>query len=129
MRFWSLLLLCLCTIGMASVHPLQLDVADSTRRSPHALHGEQSLASGWDGPDSSQAPWTSFLASSMVMGYKLFVQTHGMVHLRNVQSHSSSRTTYATHDRPAGHETSGRSRSPVPRRSRVRLTPGPWQIR
>ena len=52
---------------------------------------------------------------------QLFVQTHGLVHLRNVQTHSSSRNIRAMQ-----HQTSDmRSRSPVPRRSRVRLTPGP----
>ena len=61
---------------------------------------------------------------------QLFVQTHGLVHLRNVQAHSSSRDVWALsssrnvramHD----HVTTRRSRSPVSRRSRVRLTPGP----
>ena len=47
---WSWLGLCGCllvfaflSIGMASVHPLQLDVADSTRRSPHAVYTVSSL--------------------------------------------------------------------------------------
>ena len=64
---------------------------------------------------------------------QLFVQTHGLVHLRNVQAHSSSRDVQALssssnvramHD----HATTRRSRSPVSRRSRVRLTPGPHGI-
>ena len=55
---------------------------------------------------------------------QLFVQTHGLVHLRNVQAHSSSRdvralspsrNARAMHD----HVTTRRSRSPVSRRSRV----------
>ena len=52
---------------------------------------------------------------------QLFVQTHGLVHLRNVQAHSSSRSIRAMQDQA----TVRRSRSPAPGRSRVRLTPGP----
>ena len=51
---------------------------------------------------------------------QLFVQTHG-VRLRNVQTHSSSRNIRAMQDQPSDM----RSCSPVPRRSQVRLTPGP----
>ena len=47
---WSWLGLCGClfvcaypSIGMASVHPIQLEVADSTRRSPHAVYTVSSL--------------------------------------------------------------------------------------
>ena len=32
---------------------------------------------------------------------QLFVQTHSLVHLRNVQTHSSSRNIWATQDRPS----------------------------
>ena len=52
---------------------------------------------------------------------QLFVQTHGLVRLRNVQTHSSSRNIRAMQDQTS----EMRSRSPVPRRSQVRLTPGP----
>ena len=48
-----------------------------------------------------------------------------MVHLQNVQRHSSSHPTYAMRNRSADREAVSRSRSPAPRRSRVRLTPGP----
>ena len=52
---------------------------------------------------------------------QLFFQTHGLVHLRNVQTHSSSRNIRAMQDQTSD----VRSRSRVPRRSCVRLTPGP----
>ena len=44
---------------------------------------------------------------------QLFVQTHGLVHLRNVQAHSSSRSIRAMQDQA------------TVRRSRIKLTPGP----
>ena len=64
---------------------------------------------------------------------QLFVQTHGLVHLRNVQAHSSSRDVQAlsssTNVRAVrDHAITRRSRCPVSRRSRVRLTPGPHGI-
>ena len=64
---------------------------------------------------------------------QLFVQTHGLVHLRNVQAHSSSRDVEALSSSRnvramRDHATTRRSRSPVTRRSRVRLTPGPHGI-
>ena len=48
---------------------------------------------------------------------QLFVQTHGVVHLRNVQAHSSSRSIRAMQDQA----TARRSRSPVPRRPELGL--------
>ena len=45
---------------------------------------------------------------------QLFVQTHGLVHLRNVQTHSSSHNIRVMQDQTS----EMRSRSPVPRRSR-----------
>ena len=74
---------------------------------------------GWFRPP-VRSPWTSSRASSTAMRCS-FVQTHGLVRLRNVQTHSSSRNIRATQDQPSDM----RSRSPVPRRSRVRLTPRP----
>ena len=61
---------------------------------------------------------------------QLFVQTHGLVHRHNVQAHSSSRDVQAlsssTNVRAVrNHAIGRRSRSPVSRRSRVKLTPGP----
>ena len=61
---------------------------------------------------------------------QLFVQTHGLVHQHNVQAHSSSRDVQAlsssTNVRAVrNHAIGRRSRSPVSRRSRVKLTPGP----
>ena len=64
---------------------------------------------------------------------QLFVQTHGLVHQHNVQAHSSSRDVQAlsssTNVRAVrNHAITRRSRSPVARRSRVKLTPGPHGI-
>ena len=108
---WSWLGLCGClfvcaypSIGMALVHPIQFEAADSTRRSPHAVYTVSSLLRP-DGTALDQFP--SFINGNEA---QLFVQ-----------SHSSLRAAYAMQDRP----TDMRSRSPVPRRSRVRLTPGP----
>ena len=61
---------------------------------------------------------------------QLFVQTHGLVHQHNVQAHSSSRDVQAlsssTNVRAVrNHAIGRRSRSPVSRRSRVKLTPKP----
>ena len=53
---------------------------------------------------------------------QLFVQTHGLVHLRNVQAHSSSHSSSRSLRAMRDQATAQRSRSPV---SRVRLTPGP----
>ena len=64
---------------------------------------------------------------------QLFVQTHGLVHLRNVQAHSSaravqSRSTARNVRAMQDHPTVRRSRSPLPSQSRVRLTPGPHGV-
>ena len=64
---------------------------------------------------------------------QLFVQTHGLVHQHNVQAHSSSRDVQAlsssTNVRAVrNHAIGRRSRSPVSRRSRVKLTPGPQGV-
>ena len=56
---------------------------------------------------------------------QLFVQKHGTMHLRNVQQHSSSRPMRAVRDRSIDRDADSRSRSAAPRRSQVRLTPGP----
>ena len=126
---WSWLGLCGClfvcaypSIGMALAHPIQFEAADSTRRSPHAVYTVSSLLRP-DGTVQTTSQVTLDQFPSFINGneVQLFVQTHGMVHLRNVQSHSSSRTAYAMQDRP----THMRSRSSVPCQSRVGLTPAP----
>ena len=99
---WRWLGLCGClfvcaflSIGMASVHPLQLDVADSTRRSPHAVYMVRSLLRPDGTVQTSQFTLDQFPSFINGNEVQLFVQTHGMVHLRNVQSHSSSHTSFS----------------------------------
>ena len=120
-RFFSSL-----ACGMASVPPIQLDVADSTRRSPHAVYTVSSLLRP-DGTAQTTSQVTLDQFPNFINGneVQLFVQTHGTVHLRNAQSHSSSPTTYAMRDQSADHEAALCSRSSAPRCSRVKLTPGP----
>ena len=81
--------------------------------------------------DTKMGVLTNFPTLSMAM--RCIVQTHGLVHLRNVQahssaravqSHSSARNVRAMRDHP----TVRRSRSPMPSQSRVRLTPGPHGV-
>ena len=129
---WCLVSSCACMCAVGS------DVLDSCILALLHLSMAEYLVSSLlrpDGTVQTTSPVTLDQLPNFINGneMQLFVQAHGLVHLRNVQAHSSSRdvralsssrNVRAMHD----HVTTRRSRSPVSRRSRVRLTPGPHGI-
>ena len=94
----------------------QLEVADSTRRSPHAVYTVSGLLRP-DGTVQTTSQVTLDQFPSFINGneVQLFVQTHGLVHLRNVESHSSLRTDHAMRCK-TGQQTCARSPSAPPGR-------------
>ena len=107
---------------MASAPTLQLDVADSSRRSPHAVYTVSSLLHP-DGTVQTTSQVTLDQFPNFMNGndVQLFVQTHGAVHFQNVRRHGSVRPQHAVRDRSPARDDVSRSRSPAPCRSRVHL--------